>query len=293
MADVLLVILVPIVAAMALGYAWVRSGRPFDNATLAPLAADLALPCLIFSTLASTQMPIEALAEMAGAALVALLAFAAVGAVLLRGAGLSLRTYLPSVTWGNSGYLGVPLGFYAFGASGLAYAAAFSAVSLMFNSVFAGAVAAGQASLRAVLRNPLVWAVSAGAAVRIAGIEVPRAILEPVKLVGGLAIPLTLMMVGASLARLKVGALRLPLTFSVLRTGIGVALALAVAALFGMEGTGRFVLVLQCAMPVGMLSYVLAQRFGNEPETIAGIIVVSTWMSVVSIPAMLSVMVVG
>ena len=99
------------------------------------------------------------------------------------------------------------------------------------------------------------------------------------------------MMVGASLARLKVATFGRALAFSVLRTGIGAAVGLAMASLFDLEGTARSVLVLQCAMPVAVLSYILAQRWDNEPEEVAGLVVVSTWTAVLSIPVMLSFMV--
>ncbi|PWS36170.1 hypothetical protein DFH01_13280 [Falsiroseomonas bella] len=293
MSNVVLSILLPLLAAMAVGYAWVRTGRPFDNTTLAPLAADLALPCLIFSTLVAAQLPVETLAQMALASFVALCAFAAIGALLLRMAGLELRTYLPSVTWGNAGYLGIPLGLYAFGQPGLAYAAAFSAVSLVFNSVFASTIAAGRASLRAFIRNPILLAVFAGVAVRLAEVEPPRWLLEPVRLFGAMAVPLTLMMVGASLARLRITALPLALGFSVARSAVGIGVALAAGMAFGLPDIGLAVLVLQCATPVAMLSYVLAQRHGNEPERIAAIVAVSTWAGVITIPAMLAFMPTG
>jgi predicted permease len=62
-ANVALSILLPLLAAMAVGYAWVRSGRPLDNNTLAPLAADLALPCLIFSALVAAELPLDTLVD--------------------------------------------------------------------------------------------------------------------------------------------------------------------------------------------------------------------------------------
>jgi hypothetical protein len=291
MPGTLLTILLPIMAAMAAGYAWVRAGRPFDNATLAPLAADVALPCLIFAALATAEIQADAFAAMALAAAASLAALACIGAALLGAARLSLRTYLPSVTWGNAGYLGIPLALYAFGPAGLGHAAAFSATSLVFNSVFGQAVAAGRANLGGIARNPLVHAVLAGVLVRLLRVDLPDWLLGPVRLFGGLAVPLTLMMVGASLARLKVAAFGRALAFSVLRTGIGAAVALAMALLFGLEGTARSVLVLQCAMPVAVLSYILAQRWDNEPEEVAGLVVVSTWTAALSIPVMLSFMV--
>ena len=291
MFGTLLGVLFPPTAIIGLGYGWVRLGRPFDSAMLGQLALDIGMPCLALSALASEPIPVAEFLSSAAATFVCLVVLAISGAIALRLARLRLRTYLPSVTWGNAGFLGIPLALYAFGQPGLGYAIAFSAVSNAFNSVFSQAISAGAIKLGALGRMPLIHAIVIGALLQALHLRLPQFAERSVSLLGGIAIPLMLMMVGASIARIRASALRRAIVFSLVRSLGGGAIGLVVALLFGLSPTARNVLVLQCAMPVAVSSYVFAQRWDNEPEEVAGLVAVSTWSAALSLPLMLVLMI--
>ena len=291
MFGTLLGVLFPPTAIIGLGYGWVRLGRPFDSAMLGQLALDIGMPCLALSALASEPIPVAEFLSSAAATFVCLVVLAISGAMALRLARLRLRTYLPSVTWGNAGFLGIPLALYAFGQPGLGYAIAFSAVSNAFNSVFSQAISAGAIKLGALGRMPLIHAIVIGALLQALHLRLPQFAERSVSLLGGIAIPLMLMMVGASIARIRASALRRAIVFSLVRSLGGGAIGLVVALLFGLSPTARNVLVLQCAMPVAVSSYVFAQRWDNEPEEVAGLVAVSTWSAALSLPLMLVLMI--
>lgn len=288
---VLLVTLVPLTAIIALGFVWVWLKQPLDNATLGRVASDIGMPCLALSTLANAEISVSAFTESAVAALTCLVVLAVLGAVALRLVGLRLRTYLPSVTWGNAGFLGIPIALYAFGPTGLAYAVAFSAISLVFNSIFSQAVAAGRANLVAVQKSPLIYCIAIGLMLQLLGVRLPDWIGRGLSLMGGVAIPLMLMMVGASIARIKAVSIGRALAFSVLRSAGGGSVGMAVGSILGLPPVAQNVLVLQCAMPVAVLSYIFAERWNNEPDEIASLVAVSTWSAAVSVPLMLSLMI--
>ncbi|HJU14964.1 MAG TPA: AEC family transporter [Stellaceae bacterium] len=290
MLHILLATLAPLSAVIGLGFLWVRLGRPFDGATLGQLAADIGMPCLALSTLAQAEISVAAFMASAVAAFACLTALAAAGAVALSLARLRLRTYLPAVTWGNSGFLGIPLSLYAFGHRALGYAVAFSAVSLVFNSAFSQAMAVGSVRIGVLARSPLLYGVALGVVAQILGVRLPDWIGNGVALLGGIAIPLMLMMIGASIARIRAVSLGRAFVFSWLRMAGGGGIGLSVAACFGLSPIARHVLVLQCAMPVAVLSYVFAQRWNNNPEEVASLVAVSTWSAAVSVPLMLGLM---
>jgi predicted permease len=58
--------------------------------------------------------------------------------------------------------------------------------------------------------------------------------------------------------------------------------------LLGIEGLTRKILILQASMPVGVLNYLFAQRYGRAPEQVASLVLVSTLLSVASIPILLA-----
>ncbi len=291
MLPILLNALVPPTAVIGLGYGWVRLGRPFDNAMLGQLSLDIGMPCLALSALASAPVPATAFFESAAATLVCLVVLAVGGTVTLRLSGLRLQTYLPSVTWGNAGFLGIPLALYVFGQPGLGYAIAFSAVSNAFNAVFSQAISAGTIKPGVLGRTPLIYAIAIGALFQTLPVRLPQFVGQGASLLGGIAIPLMLMMVGASIARIRANALRRAVVFSLARSLGGGAIGFAVALLFGLSPTARNVLILQCAMPVAVSSYVFAQRWDNEPDEVAGLVAVSTWLAALSLPLMLALMI--
>jgi malate permease and related proteins len=47
------------------------------------------------------------------------------------------------------------------------------------------------------------------------------------------------------------------------------------------------VVILQSAMPPGVYNYLFAQRWNNDPEEVASVIVVATLASIVSVPALM------
>ena len=67
--------------------------------------------------------------------------------------------------------------------------------------------------------------------------------------------------------------------------GFGVGLALA--SLFGLEGTARGVLILDCAMPAAVFNYMMAERYGRSPSEVASVVVLSTLLSFATLPALI------
>jgi predicted permease len=280
----MLAAVVPVLATSAVGFIWVRSGRPLESATLTRLIADLGTPCLIVSTLMRTRVTPQAFGALALATATAVVGFALAGSAALLSSRLRLRTYLPSIAFPNTGNLGLPLSLYAFGQEGLGLAVVFFAMCSIANYTLGQAMAAGTANFKAMARAPILYATGLGVAASVWRLEPPPALANALSLVGGMTVPLMLLMLGASLGRLRVGALHRALFVTLLRIGLGTATGIAVAALYRLHGVSRSVLVLQCSMPVAVYNYLFAELWNNEPEEVAGLVVVSTIAAAVTVP---------
>jgi malate permease and related proteins len=288
MVEQILTAVIPVLATILIGFAWVRSGRSLESAALATIVADLGTPCLVFSNLARTEIPRDAFATLALASLASMVAVTALGAVVLAACGLKLRTFLPAVAFPNAGNLGLPMALNAFGREGLSYAIVYYTIIAIGNYTVGQAMAAGGANWRGLLRMPLLYAAILGSAVAIFRMSLPRWFGDTVTLVGSMSVPLMLLMLGASLARLKVAAVGRAAFVSALRIGLGGGVGLGVSLLFGLTGTAKSVFILQCAMPVAVYNYLFALRWNNDPEEVAGTVVVSTLAAIVSIPVLLA-----
>jgi predicted permease len=287
LADIVAV-MAPVFLIAALGYAWSRAGLPFDGAFVTTFMINVATPCLVFSTLSRMRFAGGELLTMVLAALgcIALAALAAVP--LLLAARLSLRVYLPALSFPNAGNMGVPLCLFAFGETGLGLAVLFFATLSIAQFTLGPAMAAGRVDPGQMLRTPVAHAVWLALLLRGLGLGVPAWAANTTSLLGGCAVPLMLMSLGITLSRLRLGGIGRAGALSTCRLGLGFGVGLLVTRLMGLEGTMRGVVLLQSTMPVAVFNYLWAVRYGNAPEEVAGMVLGSTVLSFLTLPLLLA-----
>ncbi len=280
-------IIAPVFVCAAIGFIWAKRGWSYDVELVTTLVTNIGAPCLIFHTLANLPLGAHGLAMMMAATMAVAVACAATGAVILRLAGLSQRAFLPTLIFPNSGNMGMPLCYLAFGDAGLAMAIAVFTVYAATQFTFGISLASGTVSLRMLARAPLLYAVPLALAFLLTGTRPPAWINATAALLGGLTIPMMLITLGVSLAELAVGSARRSLMLAALRLVMGFAFGVAVAAVLGLDGVARSVLIVQAAMPVAVFNYLFALRYKTEPAEVAGVVVLSTALSFVTLPALL------
>jgi hypothetical protein len=280
-------VIAPVFICAAIGYVWKRQNRPFDAKLVTALSVNIGTPCLAFYTLTSTNLDPDSFSRMAAATFVTMIAFVVLYVPVLKAAGLSQKAFLPALTFGNVGNMGLPLSLLAFGEQGLALAISYFAINVIVMFSFGVAVAAGAASLRSLVRLPVLYAIGAALVFLYTGTIPPDWVSSTTQLLGGLTIPLMLITLGVSLAGLGIASLPRSFGLSALRLISGFAIGWATAEIFGMEGAARGVLILQCAMPVAVFNYLFALKYNNQPEEVAGTVVLSTVMSFLSLPVLL------
>lgn len=283
----LLTIISPVIICALIGYAWCKKGLSFDVDQVTTLVTFIGTPCLVFSTLTNVEIEQAAFTQMALGTAVTVISFGVFGAVILRPFGLHLPTYLPPVVWANMGNMGLPLCLFAFGQEGLALAITYFAVNVVMLFTIGVAVSAGSFSITKLLKLPFIYSVAAALVFMLTDAEVPRWVANTTDLLGGLTIPLMLIMLGVSLASLKIASMKRATAISVLRLVLGFLVGWGTAVALGMEGAARGVLILEAAMPVAVYNYLFAMRYNRAPEEIAGMIVISTVISFATLPALL------
>ena len=284
----LLSVVAPVFLVALVGLAWARSGAHFDEVSISRLVLNVGVPCLLFRSLTTLDVAPFELAEMAGLTAGVMSLFAAGGLAALRLMRLPSHTFLAPVIFSNSGNLGVPICLFAFGEPGLALGMTYFAVSATLHVSFGGPLFAGTFSWRPFFRSPLTWAAVVTVPVVASGVAVPIWITRTTELLGDIAIPLMLLTLGVSLSKMHPNALGRSLVVALLRFALGVAGGWLITAALGVDGLTRKVLILQGAMPVGVLNYLFAHRYGRSPEQVASLVLVSTALSVLTIPALLA-----
>ena len=281
-------IVAPVFFLATAGWLWVRRGWEYDIVFVTRLAMQLSLPCLIFVALMQTEIDPTVLRDTAIASAVAYPAVALILWAVLKLLGTDLRTYLAPLIFGNTGNLGLPLALFAFGSLGLDYAVVVFAVMIVFSFTFGVWLVSGSGSPTTVLKEPIVWATILGAVFLVQGWGLPVWALNTLELAGQVGIPVMLITLGVAVARLTPGSLVKAIGVSVLKLVICVAVGWGTGLAFGLTGTAFGVLVLQTATPVAVTSYMLAEKFGADSDAVAGLVVVSTLISVAALPLLLA-----
>lgn len=283
----------PVFILGAAGFVWVRAGYDYPTAFVTRLAMTLAVPCLIFTALIAADITPRALAQLSLAAVLCYGLITLAALAIVRVFRLDTRAYLAPLTFGNTGNLGLPLALFAFGDTGLGLAVVvFAVMAIIMFTVGLWMIAGIQNPLR-VLREPILWASILGVVVLVAGWELPVVALNSLTLIGQMGIPLMLLTLGAAVARLKPARVLPAFGLSAIKLSVGLAVGVGVGAALGLTGVPLAVLILQMATPVGVTSYLMAERYKTDPDAAASLVVTSTILAIVALPITLSVLLPG
>lgn len=281
-------IVAPVGLLGLVGFVWVRAGFEYRLEFITRLCMTLSVPALVFTALMKTEIDPAALTSVVFAAALAYgvltLAFWGITTVL----GIDRRTFLAPLIFGNTGNVGLPLALFAFGETGLGYAVVIFAVMILWSFTFGVWMVAGGGSPARLLREPIMVGTLLGALFLWQGWQTPVWLTNSLDLIGQIAIPLMLITLGVAVARLNAGRLGRALWLSLLRATVCLGVALGAGLLFGLPPVALAVLILQVTTPVAVTSYMLAEKYGADAESVAGLVIASTLLSVITLPLTLA-----
>ena len=248
------------------------------------LALNLGMPCLVFSALTSLEVTPSAFAEMVGAYSMVLACFLIIGLLTISVFNKPAHTFLPVFTSSNTGNIGLPLCLFAFGPEGLALGISIFVISSIFSFTVGWSIYAGRLAADVLYNNPLIYAVGAALIFMVTEAKPPVWLANTTELIGGLAIPLMLVSLGVAIANMRAKGAVFIFVVCTIKLSAGFVVGYGVASLLGLEGAARGVLMIEAAMPVAVHNYMFAQRFNRNPADTASMIIISTGISLATLP---------
>ncbi len=284
--SVVLNTIVPVFSVIALGF-WLAGRRQLHIPTLADLALMVTSPALIFSVLSETTVAPGRWGVLLGGTLWIVAGTGVAATLYVTRQGSEVRGLIPPTLFWNAGNMSLPCARLAFGPEGLE-AAIIPFVTIAVLQFSLGIwIAKGRGGWLEAVRLPLLYASLAGVLVGTTGAELPNMVVEPIRMLGAMAIPLMLLNLGIQLRILRVTDVNHSLVSVAIRMGGGLLLAIGFVEVFSIGGVDRQVLLLGSAMPAAVANVVIAQRYGASPSLVASAIVLGTALSLVTIPTLL------
>jgi len=197
----------------------------------------------------------------------------------------ALVAILITTMFANTGNYGLPLVSFAFGEQALSYAGIyFATTTLLFYTLGVFLASLGHMTFReaavGLLRIPTMYAVPLAIFMNTRDISLPVPVARAVELAAGGTIPLMLILLGVQLTRVEFSGNQRALQLSVaLRLVVAPLVALAFAALFGLQGFARQASVTEASMPSMVSATVLATEYNLDAKLVTAVVFISTLLS--------------
>lgn len=289
-------VLAPIFLLAGAGYLLAKR-LDVQSSGLAKAAFYVFSPCLLFDKFSHSSLSAF---ELGRITLFAVLTIAGSGLIawlvskMLRNDRLLGSAFVLTAIAGNTGNYGLPANQFAFGDAALEPAVVYYAMSTLILSTLGIYVAASGrrsagAALRNVLRVPLAYAGIAGLLVWASGFKLPLPIERFAGLAGQAAIPVMLIILGMQLADIHLREeWRLISLASAIKLLSGPVLGIVLAGLLGISGLARQAVIVEASMPTAVMALVLATEYDTLPRFVAGVVLVSTLASLVTVTLLLT-----
>lgn len=273
--------------------------RAEDASVLNDVVIYITLPAFIFMAIygyKQTLPPSIAAVPVIGVAtiLIVLLMAYMIGKTLHLDRG-TLAGFILAAGFGNTGFLGYPVVQAAFTDKSalvaavlydeIAMALPLYVIGMILVAVFAGEKANHTQVIKA-LKMPQLWAIPIGLVLR--QFHIPLAIVTAIDYLAKGTVPLVMISLGLTLSSRSLKGYAIPLTAACfLKLAVLPIITYYASRHCGMTATIQQSTVLESGMPTAMMAGVLVAKFGENGEFMAGVIFVTTLVSILTIPATL------
>ncbi|MDU0342110.1 AEC family transporter [Bosea rubneri] len=287
-----LLTVLPVFGLIALGYGarWTRLLRESTGEGLSDFVFVLAVPCLLFKTLATAAIPATQpwgywISYFSGLAIVWIAAQLVASRVFGR-KGPELVVSGFAAAQSNTVFVGIPMILKAYGDAGAVPLGLLLVIHLPVTMTVATLLAEGRTAsfgllIRRLFTHPLILGILLGAATRPVVEYVPTPFWTIVDLLAATAVPCALISLGIALRRYGLASgIGLPVVLSTLKLIIHPLIVLVLATkVFDMPPVWAGVAVLFAACPCGINAYLFAERYRQGMADASSAIALSTALS--------------
>ena len=188
----------------------------------------------------------------------------------------------------NAIYLPIPINTLFFGREGMTYSVIYSLIAGLLHFTLGIYLVSRKEHFLEIIKMPMIYAALAGIVLNQARVGIPQAFLHVSQGLKVVALPAMVGLVGYQLNFIGRRHFKLVNVGVILRVGGGFLVALILVRLLDFSGPGASVVLVSSAMPSAVLTYIFAKKYGADADFAAGMILVGTLLSIVTIPLIVS-----
>ena len=280
---------------MAVGIYLSRKGflSPQGTKDLGAILLRIIIPCVIVKSYITTYSR-DRLLELALSAGLALVAFIlAMGiAYLVYGKRRRIENFASAFC--NAGFIGIPLAQAVIGDEGVFYMAASVALLNLFQWTYGVYIMTDRRdsiSAKTIAKNPVVIAIVIGIALFLSRLPVPGIVTSTLGYIAGMNTPVAMILMGTYMAKLPWRKLLDKRAYGCVLLRLVVIPAVVLAVFWALPISNQNVALaayLAAATPVGANICVFAQQYDCDYEFSVVTVCLSTVLSIVTVPLMVS-----
>lgn len=283
----LLGITFPIIAIILLGTLLGRYLK-LDMETLNRLNLDVFIPALVFSAFSDKSFALTEHLSLAVAGLAIVLIAGIIAYFISSFTHYEFRTIAPPMMFHNAGNVGLPIMSLAFGKLGLVTGLVLFLVGNLTHFGLGSLILASKQGVIVIFRQVVIWAAVFALIINASSIAIASSVMLPISMLGQIAIPLMLFSLGVRLAKIDFEEWKIGIVFAVLTPLVGFCIALVIVRFIDLTAIQAGSLLLFGALPPAVMNFLFAERFNQQPKSVASIVLLGNLFAIITLPLALA-----
>lgn len=276
----------PMLMIVTIGYCYARK-KPTNMGVVNSLNIDVFIPILIFSVLSAKSFALVPLTYLAIGAVIIIIGSGLILLPLCKALKVEAKTFIPPMMFSNCGNLGIPLLVLAFGEDALNAAVVLFIVETFLHFTLGIYIIDRKTNPLTVLRLPMIIATFAGLAFSGLNIELNDIVKTPLNMMAQVSIPLMLFSLGVRMIDIDFSTWKIGLWGALLAPLSGIIIALAIPFILPIGDEHLAYLIIFAALPPALLNYMVAEKYNQQPNQVASIVLIGNIGSLLVLPATL------
>ncbi len=276
-------IILPIVIIVATGFGYAKKFNP-NMQSANQMNMDIFCPALIFSVMSSKDFHLGDYQTMAFMVMAIVLGSGVLAWLVCWCLGLSAKTVVPPAMFNNTGNMGLPLMVLAFGEAALPVAVVLFVVENTLHFTVGAYLLNHRTNPFTVIKMPMVSMAFLALALSSAGIALPEPVQTSIDMLGQISIPLMLFALGVRMTTINLSDWKIGVLGGLLTPATGCLIFFGVSPFVTLTTQQFNYLLLFAVLPPAVLNYMVAEKYQQQPQQVASIVLMGNLLAAIIIP---------